>query len=280
MWSQCCYINRFLFPCLPEPSSPIIWPQPPQPTCVPSGLTSLQFEPVPDITTIPPMTKRQTERVTMTVMSWNPLATTASYKNTAQTIVTGSGHSANGIGGNKITLAQLGVSLPHVIDQLLDSSFLLSTTQRHTLSTHNVYNFKATRLRWICWGWLMHRLTNEQTGVSGSSPALILALWTMSLIQLMQLSTPTNYKWIEKKSYIHTQVHTSWLKYILKHVLWSHPVIGTWSICLSEDVSLSRNQYCFRVCPTAVKVENIASHSFLWSYWHFLCSNNWHEARS
>lgn len=130
--------------------------------------------------------------------------------------------------------------------------------------------------------WLMHRLTNEQTGVSGSSPALILALWTMSLIPLMQLSTPTNYKWIEKKSYIHihTQVHTSWLKYILKHVLWSHPVIGTWSICLSEDVSLSRNQYCFRVCPTAVKVENIVSHSFLWSYWHFLCSNNWHEARS
>lgn len=31
-----------------------MWPQPPQPTCEPSGLTSLQFEPVPEIRTTPP----------------------------------------------------------------------------------------------------------------------------------------------------------------------------------------------------------------------------------
>ncbi len=135
-----------------------MWPQPPQPTCVPSGLTSLQFEPVPDITTIPPMTKRQTDRKGYDDSYVLRSITTASCKNTAQTIVTGSGHSANGIGGNKITLAQFGVSLPHVINQLLDSSFLLSTTQRHTLSTHNVYNFKATRWRWTGF---VHIFTNK-----------------------------------------------------------------------------------------------------------------------
>lgn len=38
----------------PEPSSPIIWPQPPQPLSEPSGLMSLQLEPVPEMSTIPP----------------------------------------------------------------------------------------------------------------------------------------------------------------------------------------------------------------------------------
>lgn len=41
-------------PWLPEPSSPIMWPQPPQLTCEPSGLTNLQVEPVPEIKTTPP----------------------------------------------------------------------------------------------------------------------------------------------------------------------------------------------------------------------------------
>lgn len=31
-----------------------MWPQPPQPTCEPSGLTNLQLEPVPEIKTMPP----------------------------------------------------------------------------------------------------------------------------------------------------------------------------------------------------------------------------------
>lgn len=38
----------------PEPSSPIIWPQPPQPLSEPSGLMSLQLEPVPEMSTMPP----------------------------------------------------------------------------------------------------------------------------------------------------------------------------------------------------------------------------------
>ena len=38
----------------PEPSSPIMWPQPPQPLSEPSGLMSLQLEPVPEMSTIPP----------------------------------------------------------------------------------------------------------------------------------------------------------------------------------------------------------------------------------
>lgn len=44
----------YMLPCLPDPSSPIMWPQPPQPICEPSGLTNLQLEPVPDIKTTPP----------------------------------------------------------------------------------------------------------------------------------------------------------------------------------------------------------------------------------
>lgn len=41
-------------PVSPEPSSPIMWPQPPQPLSEPSGLMSLQLEPVPEMSTIPP----------------------------------------------------------------------------------------------------------------------------------------------------------------------------------------------------------------------------------
>lgn len=43
----------------PEPSSPIIWPQPPQPLSEPSGLMSLQLEPVPEMSTIPPGERAQ-----------------------------------------------------------------------------------------------------------------------------------------------------------------------------------------------------------------------------
>ena len=39
----------------PDPSSPSMWPQPPQPWLEPSGLTRRQFDPVPDISTTPPM---------------------------------------------------------------------------------------------------------------------------------------------------------------------------------------------------------------------------------
>lgn len=46
--------NETMLPWLPEPSSPIMWPQPPQLTCEPSGLTNLQLEPVPEIKTMPP----------------------------------------------------------------------------------------------------------------------------------------------------------------------------------------------------------------------------------
>ena len=43
----------------PEPSSPIMWPQPPQPLSEPSGLMSLQLEPVPEMSTIPPRERAQ-----------------------------------------------------------------------------------------------------------------------------------------------------------------------------------------------------------------------------
>lgn len=85
------------------------------------------------------------------------------------TIVTGSCHSTNGISGNEITLTQIRVSLPHVVNQLLDSSLLLSTTQRHALSTHNVDNVKATRWSGMRWGWLTdaspHQWTNWRVRV-------------------------------------------------------------------------------------------------------------------
>lgn len=43
----------------PEPSSPIMWPQPPQPLSEPSGLISLQLEPVPEMSTMPPGERAQ-----------------------------------------------------------------------------------------------------------------------------------------------------------------------------------------------------------------------------
>ena len=38
----------------PDPSSPIMWPQPPQLNVLPFGINIWQFEPVPDIKTMPP----------------------------------------------------------------------------------------------------------------------------------------------------------------------------------------------------------------------------------
>ena len=56
------FVRFFMFcvsPRLPDPSSPIMWPQPPQPICEPSGFTNLQLEPVPDISTTPPTERRR-----------------------------------------------------------------------------------------------------------------------------------------------------------------------------------------------------------------------------
>ncbi len=43
---------------IPEPSSPNMWPHPPQRGATPpDGLSSWQLEPVPDISTIPPIVR-------------------------------------------------------------------------------------------------------------------------------------------------------------------------------------------------------------------------------
>lgn len=63
-------------PRVPDPSSPIMWPQPPQPICEPSGLTNLQLEPVPDINTTPPAEKKRENR--QSDLYYMRLTTTAS----------------------------------------------------------------------------------------------------------------------------------------------------------------------------------------------------------
>jgi len=164
MWYQCCNINQFLFPhdylsprlpsCDPSPhSQPLCHLD--SPTCSSNQcLISLLFL----------LWQKDREKgLGMGDSCVLRFFTPFGCKYTAfNTIVTGSCHSTNCISGNEITLTQFRVSVPHVVNQLLNSRLLLSTTQRHALSTHNVDNVKATRSG-MCWGWLTDALPHQWT---------------------------------------------------------------------------------------------------------------------
>lgn len=180
----------------PEPSSPIMCPQPPQPVSDPSGLMSLQLEPVPEIRTMPPAGSEGGRAVIPgTSPSLSPRG------KLSPTVVGGGGHGPDSIGGDVVTLAQVGEALVQLLRQLANGVLLVTPTEgqplpraggspslpRGTWSRSILWEDAGSMGAW-CGG--DGELTSERRGTWGSAPALLLASLTIRSILSRHFSEP------------------------------------------------------------------------------------------
>lgn len=126
------------------------------------------------------------------------------------TAVTGCGYGSDSISGDAIVLAQGGELLLHLSHHFVCGLLLLPSAQRHSLHTqrqrgyllsctrffktvkyfHLILNKNTADTAYADWHFT---LTSDGSGKSGSIPAWIFALWTMSLMTSIHLSTPTSW---------------------------------------------------------------------------------------
>lgn len=110
-------------------------PQPPQPVCEPSGLMSLQLEPVPEISTMPPAggTALGTPPAPYNTPQNQPLGYLITPPGASHTTVGGGGHGPQGVGGEVITLAQAREAAAQLRQQQGDGILLVPPAQGQPL---------------------------------------------------------------------------------------------------------------------------------------------------
>lgn len=116
-------------------------PQPPQPVSDPSGLMSLQLEPVPEIRTMPPCRVRAGGKGDGAVAP-SPASAGPPHRHLPRgggaklspTVVGGGGHGPDGVVGDVVTLAQVGEAPVKLLRHFADGVFLVTPAQGQPLS--------------------------------------------------------------------------------------------------------------------------------------------------
>lgn len=127
---------------------------------------------------------------------WGLAAVWRENRKWQRTSIAGRGHGTDGVCGDEVPFAEAGEPLLHESDESVDGILLLASAQRHALRTQMHTNQMLGLTLFQSAISNLHRptarLTREYKGVPGSSPASTLALWTMSSMVEIHLSTPTS----------------------------------------------------------------------------------------